>query len=117
MSAKIDATVSLWPALFVGSNVHVELLGAQTEAGQYVDAAAVDCAITDSSGNAVANLALAYLGRTVTLGFASYTDGNYRGLLSGGVSLVEGETYRFLFTCADPAFSFVHYATAKTRQA
>lgn len=112
---QVNATVNIWPGLFAGSAVNVELLGVQQELGSYVTGATITCLVSDSEGNVVATLNLDYLGKRVTMGFASFADGNYRALLQGNVSLVAGETYEFAFSCASPVFQFSRYITAQAR--
>lgn len=117
MSAQCNATVNVWPGLFVGSCVHIELLGVRKEDGTYVTGDAVMCVITDPNGNVVATLSLAYMGTRVTLGFASFADGNYRALLPGNAALVAGTTYTFTFSCANPDFRLSHFQAAVVRNA
>ena len=115
---KIDATINVWPALFVGSCANLELLGVEQENAGYITGAVVTCVITDPSGNTVATINLPYLGKPVSPStFKSFADGNYRGLLPAVTPLVAGTTYKLSFSCANPVFTFTSFQTARNRTA
>ena len=103
--------------LFVGSDTNIELLGVKTEDGAYLTTGAITCAITDPTGASVATVTLTYLGTAVTVAGSTYSDGNWRGTLSGSNSpaLVAGTIYKLVFSCTSPAISITRYETAQVR--
>lgn len=101
--------------LFCNNDSNVEVLGLATEDGSFITDAVLTCAITDSSGNAVATVTLAYLGTGFAVG--SYADGNYRGVLSGSnnPALVAGATYTLAFSASNYGFKATRYEVAQAR--
>jgi hypothetical protein len=107
--------------LYVGNDSNLEVLGLRDEDGNWVTNASVTCTITDSGGNTVAAVSLAYRGSGVGVSVLGqyFPDGNYRGILSGSNSpaLVAGSVYKEVFAASNYGFQEVRYETAQTRLA